>query len=157
MDLGGLTEALRGDVAAVVVQSPNFFGAIEEELADLGEAVHAAGALLVVAVAEALSLGRLKPPSEADIVGDGRGRVLDWRRVMEEPFVGVIASRDKFVRQIPGRLAGRDNWYRGTAPGFVLTLGDAGTAYSAGEGDFEYLYESGTVRAGGHGAPDAAW
>ena len=107
LHLGGLKSALRDDVCAVVVQSPNFFGAIEE-LAPLAEAAHAAGALLVVAVAEALSLGLMKSPAEADVVAM-EGQSFGLAPSYGGPFVGVIASREKFVRQMPGRLAGADN------------------------------------------------
>jgi glycine dehydrogenase subunit 1 len=89
----------------VVVQSPNFFGAIET-LAPLAETAHASGALLVVAVAEALSLGLVKPPTEADIVAM-EGQSFGLAPSYGGPFVGVIASREKFVRQMPGRLAGQ--------------------------------------------------
>jgi glycine dehydrogenase subunit 1 len=119
LDLSGLKAALRDDVCAVVIQSPNFFGAIES-LAPVAEAAHAAGALLVVAVAEALSLGLLKPPTEADIVAM-EGQSFGLAPSYGGPFVGVIASREKFVRQMPGRLTGQtidQNGHRG----FVLTL-----------------------------------
>jgi glycine dehydrogenase subunit 1 len=119
LDVGGLKSALRDDVCAVVVQSPNFFGAIEN-LAPLAEAAHGAGALLVVAIAEALSLGLLKAPSEADIVAM-EGQSFGLAPSYGGPFVGVVASREKFVRQMPGRLAGQtvdQNGHRG----FVLTL-----------------------------------
>jgi glycine dehydrogenase subunit 1 len=119
LDVGGLKSALRDDVCAVVVQSPNFFGAIEN-LAPLAEAAHGAGALLVVAIAEALSLGLLKAPSEADVVAM-EGQSFGLAPSYGGPFVGVVASREKFVRQMPGRLAGQtvdQNGHRG----FVLTL-----------------------------------
>jgi glycine dehydrogenase subunit 1 len=119
MDLAGLKSGLRDDVCAVVAQSPNFFGAIEE-LAPVAETAHRAGALLVVAVAEALSLGLVKPPSDADIVAM-EGQSFGLAPSYGGPFVGVVASREKFVRQMPGRLAGQtvdQNGHRG----FVLTL-----------------------------------
>jgi glycine dehydrogenase subunit 1 len=119
LDLNGLKAALRDDVCAVVVQSPNFFGAIET-LAPLAEAAHGAGALLVVAVAEALSLGLVRPPSEADIVAM-EGQSFGLAPSYGGPFVGVIASREKFVRQMPGRLAGQTTDQNGHR-GFVLTL-----------------------------------
>jgi glycine cleavage system P protein (glycine dehydrogenase) subunit 1 len=117
--LAALKDALRDDVCAVVLQSPNFFGAIEE-LSPVAEAAHASGALLVVGVAEALSLGLVKPPSEADIVAM-EGQSFGLAPSYGGPFVGVVASREKFVRQMPGRLAGEtvdQNGHRG----FVLTL-----------------------------------
>jgi glycine cleavage system P protein (glycine dehydrogenase) subunit 1 len=119
LDLNALKAALRDDVCTVVVQSPNFFGAIES-VAPVAEAAHTAGALLVVAVAEGLSLGLAKPPSEADIVAM-EGQSFGLAPSYGGPFVGVIASREKFVRQMPGRLAGQTTDQDGRR-GFVLTL-----------------------------------
>jgi glycine dehydrogenase subunit 1 len=119
LDITALKAVLRDDVCAVVVQSPNFFGAIET-LWPIAEAAHAAGALLVVAVAEALSLAAVKPPAEADIVAL-EGQSFGLPPSYGGPFVGVVASRDKFVRQMPGRLAGQTTDQDGRR-GFVLTL-----------------------------------
>jgi len=119
LDSKGLQAALREDVCAVVVQSPNFFGAIET-LAPLAETAHQCGALLVVAVTEAVSLGIVRPPSEADIVGM-EAQSLGLAPSYGGPFVGVIASREKYVRQMPGRLAGQTTDLEGRR-GFVLTL-----------------------------------
>ena len=119
LDLDGLKKALRDDVCAVVVQSPNFFGSIET-LQPIADAAHGVGALLVVAVAEALSLGLVKPPAEADIVAM-EGQSFGLAPSYGGPFVGVIASREKFVRQMPGRLAGQTTDQNGRR-GFVLTL-----------------------------------
>jgi len=114
-----LQATLKDDVAALVVQSPNFFGVIEDVAAD-ADTVHNAGALLVVAIAEGVSLGVLKPPAEADIVAM-EGQSFGLAPSYGGPFVGVIASRDKFVRQMPGRLAGQTTDTEGRR-GFVLTL-----------------------------------
>jgi glycine dehydrogenase subunit 1 len=119
LDAKGLEASLKDDVCAVVVQSPNFFGAIET-LAPLAEAAHRSGALLVVAVTEAVSLGTVKPPSEADIVAM-EGQSFGLAPSYGGPFVGVIASPEKFVRQMPGRLAGQTTDLEGRR-GFVLTL-----------------------------------
>jgi glycine dehydrogenase subunit 1 len=119
LDLKALQSALRDDVCAVVVQSPNFFGAIES-LKPLADAAHASGALLVVAVAEAMSLGAVNPPHEADIVAM-EGQSLGLAPSYGGPFVGVLASREKFVRQMPGRLVGQTTDQDGRR-GFVLTL-----------------------------------
>ena len=110
---------LKDDVAAVLVQSPNFFGVIEP-VAQLADAVHTAGALLVVSIAEAVSLGALKPPAEADIVAM-EGQSFGLAPSYGGPYVGVIASREKFLRQMPGRLAGQTTDSTGRR-GFVLTL-----------------------------------
>jgi glycine dehydrogenase subunit 1 len=107
------------DVAAVVVQSPNFLGVLES-VSELAEIVHAAGALLVVAIAEGVSLGVVRPPADADIVAM-EGQSFGLPPSYGGPFVGVIASKDKFVRQMPGRLAGQTTDIEGRR-GFVLTL-----------------------------------
>ncbi len=119
VDSKALRAALKDDVAAVVVQSPNFFGAIEDVATD-AEAIHAAGALLVVAITEGVSLGAVKPPTEADIVAM-EGQSFGLAPSYGGPFVGVIAAREKFVRQMPGRLAGQTTDTEGRR-GFVLTL-----------------------------------
>jgi glycine dehydrogenase subunit 1 len=119
IDEKALQAALRDDVAAVVVQSPNFFGAIEN-ISELAAPVHAAGALLVVVVTEGVSLGLVKPPGEADIVAM-EGQSFGLAPSYGGPFVGVIAAKEKFVRQMPGRLTGQTTDASGRR-GFVLTL-----------------------------------
>ena len=119
-DAGALT-ALDDQVAALVVQSPNFFGCIEDVRA-LGERAHAAGALLIVVVTEAISLGILRSPGScgADIVvaeGQSFGVPLSYGG----PYVGLFATLDKYARQIPGRLVGEAVDKQGRR-GFVLTL-----------------------------------
>jgi glycine dehydrogenase subunit 1 len=119
LDVKALQSALRDDVCGIVVQSPNFFGAIES-LHPLAEAAHASGALLVVATTEAMSLGAINPPAEADIVAM-EGQSFGLPPSYGGPFVGVLASKDKFVRQMPGRLVGQTTDQDGRR-GFVLTL-----------------------------------
>src|SRR5947207_1704077 len=115
-------EAILDDkTAAIVVQSPNFFGCIEDVSA-LAEKAHATGALLIVAVTEAASLGLLKSPGAcgADIViaeGQSFGVPLSFGG----PYVGLFATREKYARQIPGRLVGEAYDKEGHR-GFVLTL-----------------------------------
>ena len=119
MDSSSFTSENLKDVAAIVVQSPNFFGVLEK-LPQLAEIAHAAGALLVATIAESVSLGIVRPPAEADIVAM-EGQALGIPPSYGGPFVGVIATRDKFVRQMPGRLAGQTTDGEGRR-GFVLTL-----------------------------------
>jgi glycine dehydrogenase subunit 1 len=119
LDQKALQSAFRDDVAAVVAQSPNFFGAVEP-VAELAEFARAAGALLVAAITEGVSLGALRPPAEAHIVAM-EGQSFGLPPSYGGPFVGVIASREKFVRQMPGRLAGQTTDLEGRR-GFVLTL-----------------------------------
>jgi len=118
-DVAAIKSALKSDVACVVLQSPNFFGVLES-LDEIAEAAHATGALLVVAVAEGVALGAVKPPAAADIVAM-EAQSFGLPPSYGGPFAGVIASRDKFVRQMPGRLAGQTTDTAGQR-GFVLTL-----------------------------------
>jgi glycine dehydrogenase subunit 1 len=116
-----LANAVDDQTAALVVQSPNFFGCVED-LSALGDAAHAKGALLVVAVTEAMSFGLLKSPGAcgADIVvaeGQSFGVPLSFGG----PYVGLFATREKYARQIPGRLVGEAYDKQGRR-GFVLTL-----------------------------------
>lgn len=120
---GRLTDlsALDDSTAALVVQSPNFFGCVED-LKALAEAAHAVGALLVVVVTEAISLGLLKPPGSCDadiVLGEGQS----WGIPMSfgGPHVGFFATREKFIRQMPGRLCGVAYDKDGNR-GFTLTL-----------------------------------
>jgi glycine dehydrogenase subunit 1 len=119
LDVSSVKAALNNEVAAVVLQSPNFFGVLET-LSEIADTAHAFGALLVVAVAEGVSLGAVKPPSEADIVAM-EAQSFGLPPSYGGPFAGVIASRDKYVRQMPGRLAGQTVDAAGER-GFVLTL-----------------------------------
>jgi glycine dehydrogenase subunit 1 len=119
IDQKAIESSLGDDVAAVVVQSPNFFGVIEST-PPLAELAHSRGALLVVVVTEGVSLGVVRPPAEADIVAM-EGQSFGLAPSYGGPFVGVIATHEKFVRQMPGRLAGQaTDW--GGRRGFVLTL-----------------------------------
>jgi glycine dehydrogenase subunit 1 len=119
VDAKALQAAVKNDVAAVVVQSPNFFG-VSESYGPLAAAAHEAGAMFVVVVAEGVSLGLLKPPAEADIVAM-EAQSFGLPPSYGGPFAGVIASKEKFVRQMPGRLAGQTTDSHGQR-GFVLTL-----------------------------------
>jgi glycine dehydrogenase subunit 1 len=119
VDTKALQAVLKDDVAAVVVQSPNFFGVIES-YAPLAEAAHADGAMFVLAIAEGVSLGLLHPPKEADIVAM-EAQSFGLPPSYGGPFAGVIAAREKYVRQMPGRLAGQTTDSEGRR-GFVLTL-----------------------------------
>ena len=114
-----LEQAVTAETACVLVQSPNFFGTVED-IAAIAEVAHRQGALLVVSVAEAVSLGIIEPPRDADIVAmeaQSFGVPLGFGG----PYCGVIATREKFVRQMPGRLAGQTTDRNGKR-GFVLTL-----------------------------------
>ena len=103
----------------MLVQSPNFFGVIED-IPAIAEIVHKKGALLIVSIAEAISLGVVRPPVEADIVSmeaQSFGVALSYGG----PYCGVIAAKEKYLRQMPGRLVGETVDTEGRR-GFVLTL-----------------------------------
>jgi glycine dehydrogenase subunit 1 len=109
------------DTSCVVVQNPDFFGEVRD-YSGLARICHEAGALLVVAVTEILSLGAIRPPGEmgADIVaaeGQSLGNALNFGG----PHVGLFATRDRLVRQMPGRLVGQTVDAEGRR-GWVLTL-----------------------------------
>ncbi|HLW61289.1 MAG TPA: aminomethyl-transferring glycine dehydrogenase subunit GcvPA [bacterium] len=114
-------EALTDDTAALIIQSPNFFGCLEEGEA-LAALAHARGALLVVVIADPICLGLIQPPGEAgaDIV-TGEGQPLGNALNFGGPYLGMIATREAFIRRLPGRLVGRTVDTEGR-PGYVLTL-----------------------------------
>ncbi|HXI25014.1 MAG TPA: aminomethyl-transferring glycine dehydrogenase subunit GcvPA, partial [Pyrinomonadaceae bacterium] len=116
-----LLDSIDDNTAAVIVQSPNFFGCIEDVTA-IAEKAHAAGALLVVVVTEAMSFGLLKSPGAcgADIVV-AEGQSFGVPVSFGGPYVGLFATREKYARQIPGRLVGEAYDKQGRR-GFVLTL-----------------------------------
>jgi glycine dehydrogenase subunit 1 len=113
--------SLDDQTAALVVQSPNFFGCVEDVRA-LAERAHAVGALLIVAITESISLGFLRSPGAcgADIVV-AEGQSFGVPVSFGGPLVGLFATRDKYARQIPGRLVGEAVDKQGRR-GFVLTL-----------------------------------
>ncbi len=119
IDRTALKAETLGQAAAVVIQSPNFFGVLED-LPALAEIAHAHGSLLLSTITEAVSLGIVRPPAQADIVAM-EGQAFGIAPSYGGPYVGVIATRDKFVRQMPGRLAGQTTDAEGNR-GFVLTL-----------------------------------
>jgi glycine dehydrogenase subunit 1 len=120
-DEEAVTASLSGDVACVICQSPNLFGTVSD-LSPVAEAAHAQGALLVSVFTEAVSLGLIAPPGEmgADIAV-GEGQSIGNALAFGGPYVGLFACRAKYVRQMPGRLAGETVDAAGRR-GFVLTL-----------------------------------
>ena len=119
--LEDLIAAVDKETSCVVVQNPSFFGHVRD-FTKLAEACHAAGALLIVVVTEVVSLGLLTPPGEmgADIVvceGQSIGNGLGFGG----PYVGLFATKEKYMRQMPGRLVGETVDADGKR-GFVLTL-----------------------------------
>ncbi|TCT06012.1 aminomethyl-transferring glycine dehydrogenase subunit GcvPA [Aquabacter spiritensis] len=116
-----LAAAIEASASCIVVQTPDVFGNLVD-LRPIAEKAHAVGALLIAVVTEAVALGLVEPPGAqgADIVvGEGQsiGNALNFGG----PYVGLFATRQKFVRQMPGRLAGETVDAEGRR-GFVLTL-----------------------------------
>ena len=121
LDLAALADALDDTVAAVVIQSPNFFGCVED-IKPIADTAHQKGALLIAGFTDGTSLGVLKPAGAcgADFVaGEGQsfGNPLNYGG----PYLGIFAAREKYLRRIPGRLAGATVDKKGRR-GFVLTL-----------------------------------
>lgn len=119
LDTAQLESIVDAQTAAVVVQSPNFFGALEQ-IPEIASIAHRAGALLIVTVTEPLSLAIVKPPTDADIVC-GEAQSFGVPVAFGGPYVGFLTTREKFLRQMPGRLVGQTVDTEGRR-GFVLTL-----------------------------------
>lgn len=116
-----LRDHIGPDVSCVVVQNPDFYGHLHD-LRPVADAAHKAGALLIAVVTEIVSLGAIEPPGAmgADIVA-AEGQSIGNALAYGGPYVGLFATRQKFVRQMPGRIAGETVDADGRR-GFVLTL-----------------------------------
>jgi glycine dehydrogenase subunit 1 len=111
---------LGDDIACVIIQQPNFIGEIRDFSA-LAAKVHEAGAILIE-VFDPISLGLLKSPGELDVdIAIGEGQSLGVPLMFGGPYVGLFATKEKYVRQMPGRLAGVTTDTEGRR-GYVLTL-----------------------------------
>ena len=121
VDLDKLALLIDEDTASVVIQSPNFFGIIED-LPRIEQLVHSKGALFLVAFTEAFAYGLLKPPGDfgADIVA-GEGQSFGMPISYGGPFLGILATKKNYVRTMPGRLVGQTTDRNGERA-FVLTL-----------------------------------
>jgi glycine dehydrogenase subunit 1 len=120
-DEAAVMKELSADVAAVIVQSPNVFGAVTD-LTKIGEAARGAGALMVATFTEAVAFGAIEPAGAygADIVC-GEGQSIGNSLNFGGPYVGLLAVKEKYIRQMPGRVAGETVDADGKR-GFVLTL-----------------------------------
>ena len=119
-DLGAVRALLDSGTAAFVMANPNFFGTIEDA-GPFAEAVHAAGALFIMAV-EPVSLALLKSPGESGAdIACGEGQSLGIPLSYGGPYLGFLAAKMELVRQIPGRICGQTRDSRGQRA-FVLTL-----------------------------------
>lgn len=116
-----IEKLLDKDTSCVVIQSPNFFGSIED-IKIISEVVHKNNSILIVAITEPISLGLLKPPGElgADIV-IGEGQAFGNGLNFGGPYLGFFATLEKYLRQMPGRLVGETVDKNGKR-GFVLTM-----------------------------------
>jgi len=121
VDIEDLKRKLDGQTSAVVSQSPNFFGVVED-LGKISEMAHSAGALSIVVITEPISLGFLEAPGTlgADIV-TGEGQSFGIPLSFGGPYLGFMSCSKEFVRQFPGRIAGETKDIEGRR-GFVLTL-----------------------------------
>jgi glycine dehydrogenase subunit 1 len=116
-----ILESIDKDTSCVVVQSPSFYGNLID-LQPIAEKAHAVGALLIAVFTEVVSLGAIEPPGTqgADIVV-GEGQSIGNPLTFGGPYVGLFATRQKYVRQMPGRLCG-ETVDAEDRRGFVLTL-----------------------------------
>jgi glycine dehydrogenase subunit 1 len=119
LDLDDLHKKLDDQTAAVIVQTPNFFGLLEQ-VREIASIVQAKGALLVVVFTEAVALGLIEPPREADIVA-GELQSFAISPSYGGPYAGIIAAKEKYIRQLPGRLVGETTDAAGHRA-FCLTL-----------------------------------
>jgi glycine dehydrogenase subunit 1 len=117
-DLDALAAAVDDDTAAIFLQQPNFLGTVEE----LGALAEVSGDALVVCAADPLPLGILKPPGEQGVdICVGEGQTLGNRLDFGGPSFGFFAAQERFIRKLPGRIAGETRDVDGKR-GFVLTL-----------------------------------
>jgi len=119
IDLEDLERKMDDLTGAVIVQSPNFFGIVDQVKA-AAEIAHKRGALLVLIFTEAVSMGILEPAADADIVA-GELQSFAISPSYGGPYAGIIATKEKFIRQMPGRLVGQTTDSRGNRA-FCLTL-----------------------------------
>ncbi len=119
LDLDDLRRKLNEEAAAVIIQTPNFFGVLEQ-IGEISHITSTKGALLVVVFTEAVALGLIEPPRDADIVV-GELQSFAISPSYGGPYAGIIATREKYIRQIPGRLVGETSDADGKRA-FCLTL-----------------------------------
>jgi glycine dehydrogenase subunit 1 len=120
-DLGDLQSHIDENTACAIIQSPNFFGAVENQK-EIGDMVHKKDSLLVSCIVEPISLGLLKPPGElgADMVV-GEGQAMGNRLSFGGPHLGFMTTKREYLKKIPGRISGLTVDRKGES-GFILTL-----------------------------------
>jgi glycine dehydrogenase subunit 1 len=119
IDLADLEAKMDDLTAAVIVQSPNFFGIVDQVKA-AAEIAHRRGALLIVVFTEAVALGLLEPSADADVIA-GELQSFAISPSYGGPYAGIIAVKEKYIRQMPGRLVGQTVDSKGNRA-FCLTL-----------------------------------
>ena len=149
IDVAQLEAGLNENTAAVVLQNPNFLGVLEP-LETVGQVVGPSSAAYVCVV-NPISLGVIRPPGAfgADIVV-GDGQPLGLPLSFGGPYVGFLATRERYLRKMPGRVCGETRDVDGKR-GFVLTLKTREQDIRRETRHLEYLYEPGTLRNGGNG------
>ena len=116
-----LFDLLDQEVSAVVIQNPNFFGVVED-LEEISKRVHHEGGLVIVGFSEAVAYGILRPPGELEVdIVSGEGQSLGIPLSFGGPYLGIFTTREKFIRNMPGRLVGETVDLE-ERRGFVLTL-----------------------------------
>lgn len=121
VDLEDLKKELREETSTVVVQSPNFFGVIEK-LKEISDLAHENQALSIAVITEPISLGILESPGQSDMdIVTGEGQSFGLPLSFGGPYLGFMASKKEFIRQVPGRIVGATKDTEGER-GFVLTL-----------------------------------
>jgi glycine cleavage system P protein (glycine dehydrogenase) subunit 1 len=119
-DRGRIKDELDDNTACLILQNPNFFGCVDD-ISDLSQAAHEKGALVVLSTYP-IALGLLKPPGEMGVdIATGEGQSMGMGLSFGGPYLGFMAVREKYVRQLPGRLAGQTVDKDGRR-GYVLTL-----------------------------------
>ena len=151
IDLEDLERKMDDDTAAVIIQSPNFFGIVEQVKA-AAELAHKHGALLVFVFTEAVSLGILEPPRDADIVA-GELQSFAISPSYGGPFAGIIATQGEVHPADAGPAGGRDAGFARQSRVLPDAL-HARAAYPPREGDLEHLHQPGADRADGDGVHD---
>jgi len=120
-DVDFLEKNISPKTSGVIIQNPNFFGVIETKLKDIEELIHKNNALFILSIYP-ISLGILKPPSEYNVdIVVGEGQSLGIPLGFGGPYLGILATKKEFIRQIPGRIVGETIDLEGER-GFVNTL-----------------------------------
>ncbi len=120
-DVDALERTISSSTSGVILQNPNFFGVVETKLKEIEKLIHKHNALFILSIYP-ISLGILKPPSEYNVdIAVGEGQSLGIPLGFGGPYLGILATKKEFIRQIPGRIVGETIDLEGER-GFVNTL-----------------------------------